>query len=108
MVDSVGAAVNAPAMYQFNYSVSPFTFAVARSDDANAVPLFNTVGTRLVFKARPGPARLSDAADSLPEQGSGCPEWLGMLAARGGCAVVCAAPVMGRGGQFLGHPGMGL
>lgn len=36
-------------MYQFNYSTSPFTFAVARSD-SNDEPLFNTGGTRLVFK----------------------------------------------------------
>jgi hypothetical protein len=38
-------------MYQFNYSTSPFTFAVARTA-GNAQPIFNTGGTRLVFKAR--------------------------------------------------------
>ncbi|EIE19743.1 hypothetical protein COCSUDRAFT_31111 [Coccomyxa subellipsoidea C-169] len=42
-------ASNGPANYQFNYSASPFTFAVARAD-SNGEALFNTVGTRLVIK----------------------------------------------------------
>lgn len=50
------AASNGPANYQFNYSVSPFTFAVARAN-SNGEALFNTVGTRLVFKVRPWPCR---------------------------------------------------
>ncbi len=46
---NVHAASNGPANYQFNYSASPFTFAVARAD-SNGEALFNTVGTRLVIK----------------------------------------------------------
>jgi len=42
------AATNSPANYVFNYSASPFTFAVARSDSNDA--LFNTVGQRFIFK----------------------------------------------------------
>ena len=46
---SICAASNSPANYQFNYSTSPFTFAVARSD-SNGEALFNTMGQRFVFK----------------------------------------------------------
>lgn len=45
----VSAASNGPANYQFNYSVSPFTFAVARANN-NGQALFNTVGSRLIMK----------------------------------------------------------
>ena len=46
---SICAASNSPANYQFNYSTSPFTFAVARSD-SNGEAIFNTMGQRFVFK----------------------------------------------------------
>ena len=45
------AASNGPTTYQFNYSTAPFTFAVARSG-GNGDAIFNTGGTRLVFKVR--------------------------------------------------------
>lgn len=43
------AASGGPASYTFNYSASPFSFAVSRGG-SNADPVFNTAGTRLVFK----------------------------------------------------------
>ncbi len=45
------AASGGPATYTFNYSAAPFSFAISRSS-SNAAPVFNTAGTRLVFKAR--------------------------------------------------------
>ena len=47
----IRAASNSPANYLFNYSTSPFTFAVARSD-SNGEALFNTMGQRFIFKVR--------------------------------------------------------
>ncbi|KAK9822226.1 hypothetical protein WJX81_001471 [Elliptochloris bilobata] len=38
-----------PASYTFNYSAAPFSFAISRSG-SNAEPVFNTAGTRLMFK----------------------------------------------------------
>lgn len=37
--------------YALQYSASPFGFAVTRSDGSTPVPLFNTAGNRLIFKA---------------------------------------------------------
>ena len=45
------AASGGPASYMFNYSASPFSFAVSRGG-SNADPVFNTAGTRLIFKVR--------------------------------------------------------
>ena len=38
-----------PASYTFNYSATPFSFAISRSG-SNSEPIFNTAGTRLMFK----------------------------------------------------------
>ena len=48
---TASAASGGPASYTFNYSASPFSFAVSRGG-SNADPVFNTAGTRLVFKVR--------------------------------------------------------
>lgn len=45
-----GLAVSGgPASYTFNYSATPFSFAISRSG-SNTEPIFNTAGTRLMFK----------------------------------------------------------
>ena len=45
-----GLAVSGgPASYTFNYSATPFSFAISRSG-SNSEPIFNTAGTRLMFK----------------------------------------------------------
>ena len=54
MSEAVCAANNSPANYVFNYSTSPFTFAVARAD-SNGEALFNTAGQRFIFKVRQAP-----------------------------------------------------
>lgn len=37
-------------LLELKYSASPFGFAVVRSGSTKEVPLFNTAGTRIVFK----------------------------------------------------------
>ena len=43
------AASNMTASYNFNYTKSPFNFAVSRAN-SSADPLFSTMGQRFIFK----------------------------------------------------------